>query len=459
MKKYIFLLLTLVFSLPSYSQLQLQVTHDPRVELLSVVYYLSGAYEYRQSYYSSYREDVDKYFEDFKDHDAVQLAYELRKQHIGFDAVMNFALKLNWDKQLTLREDVLDDPNDRWSQENERKMLKALNSFVKKTKFSVFYSIHENLYSAMTEQMQAIVNKLDVLWFDSFFEPREEKNFHVMTSILNGPQNYSVTINSSRGGAESTVVMGGCLPDDANMPMFVEADAFPILVHEFCHVYCNDLNSQHWDEMSAQAATVFSPVKAKLQSIAYGTPKIMMDETFVRSSVINYMKNHDPNYNVADALFEQTQLGFLLANDVTESLFRRDRSRYPTMASYMPVLVRDINAFDLAQYRKNIDSKSAHLLSCSVKDGSEIDASVSSIVFTFDKPMSGNVALHINEGVVFPPLANRTPPFSWSKSNKTLTVYVVLAPNTTYGFCVHESFSTEDGYPLDQNYYYTFSTK
>lgn len=460
MKNTLCCIILTIFSLQSFAQERLTVGHDPRTELMSVVFYLAGAPEYRMSQYGSYRRDVDSYFAPYQNHEAVKYAQEMRKQHIGYDAVMHYALKLNWNKDLTLADDVEDVDEHRWTDKSERKMLSALKDFVKKTNFVSFYVEHEQLYTEANIELQKIVDQLDVSWYDRFFEPREPKNFFVLTSILNGPQNYSITIPKKNGKKEITVVMGGCKPSVDDHPTYSGTDNLQLLVHEFCHAYCNDLNSSVWTDMEISAQTLFQSMEKKMRAIAYGTPKIMMDETFVRSSVINYMISHVPFYDANAEINEETERGFLLSRKMVDLLGKRNIQEYPTMETYMPVVVHEVNAFDMEQFKAENDAMCGHLVSCSVEDGSVVNANLKTLVLTFDKPMDGNVSLHGGQnGEEFPQLARRDPPFSWTKNSTQLTLYLDLKPGMTYGFCVHSSFTCANGYPLDKSYYFTFKTK
>lgn len=460
MKKSLIAFLTFIVALQGFAQEKILVAHDPRTELMSVLFYLAGAPEYGMSQYASYRREIDAYFAPYEELEAVKFARELRKQHIGYDAVMYYAMKLSWNDKLTLSEDILPDPSDRWTDKDERKMLSLLNKFVKKTDFVAFYVAHEEFYSQVNAEMQKIVDMLDVQWFDRFFEYRDHKNFSVITSIVNGPQNYSVSLPLKSGEKNTTVVIGGCTETLDERPTFVADNVLPLLVHEFCHAYCNDLNSAHWLDMDGSVGVIFEDVQQQMRSMAYSRPKIMMDETLVRSSVINYMMTHDALYDLNGAINEETQKGFLMTRKMVDLLSRRNLSRYPTMESYMPLVVNEVNAFDLAEFRKDNDAKCAHLIGCTIEDGSTVDAGLKTLVLTFDKQMDGNIKLYEGKnGERFPGLADRTPPFVWGKNSTQLTLYLALKPDTEYGFCVHQTFTNAQGYPLDKNYYFSFRTR
>ena len=72
-----------------------QVTVDPRVELLSVVFRLAGNDEYNQGRVPSYVSAVEEHFGEFRDNPVVVTARLLRwKRGVSYDAVMSLAVHL-----------------------------------------------------------------------------------------------------------------------------------------------------------------------------------------------------------------------------------------------------------------------------------------------------------------------------------------------------------------------------
>src|ERR1051326_6797911 len=77
---------------------------DQRVELMSIIARLAGYGEYVNNSFKLYANDVDSYFEKYKQHPAVQFAIKIRESNgIGFDAVMTMAVHLNPPPSLTPR--------------------------------------------------------------------------------------------------------------------------------------------------------------------------------------------------------------------------------------------------------------------------------------------------------------------------------------------------------------------
>jgi hypothetical protein len=66
---------------------------DPRIGLMSILFRLAGNNEYTQGRVPGYLQAIDRHFQAHRDHEAVQLARELRNADgVSFDAVIS----LNW---------------------------------------------------------------------------------------------------------------------------------------------------------------------------------------------------------------------------------------------------------------------------------------------------------------------------------------------------------------------------
>lgn len=66
---------------------------DPRIELLSVVqHFTSWADKRHTKYESRYKNEIEKYFQRFSEHKAIQLSQELTNNGFSYDAPPNFVL-------------------------------------------------------------------------------------------------------------------------------------------------------------------------------------------------------------------------------------------------------------------------------------------------------------------------------------------------------------------------------
>lgn len=457
-----------------FSQQVLTPKFDERTELLSVVFRLTDAHEYNLCQFPQYAKETDVYFADFKNDTAVSYAKKIHDISVNYDAPMSFALRLTWDHDtLALDRSLQEDENyrARWPEIYETHFLSLLNDFYRKSHFHQFYMSHQTLYEQTAQAMQTILNEIDFKWFQTFFVPSaadvEKTSYHVILSILNGPHNYGTQNKLANGDCQMFSVMGCCRSNDDNEPEYQKESVLPIIVHEFCHSYCNPLNDEFWNVLKSGARKVFKVVKEPMSKQAYGHPIIMMNETFVRASVICYMTSHYDDLEVEKLVKDEEALSFILVRDYVQALQNRENHRdsYPNMHTFMPQFRQILDNFSVSNYKKQQKAflKQCAHLTCSLTDGQkDVPSGETVITITFDKPMVPGIALSYGRlGVeAFPKLVKHDGNFfAWSDDHRKLQIFVQLEPATTYSLCIlGEHFNTEDGHRGIGKHFIDFTT-
>ena len=465
-KRLIVFFIGIILSFTAFSQSTAPINFDECVDLMSAVWRLSGSGEYNMCKIPQYAHDFDSVFAQFKDHKVVQLA-RLCKQESGisYDAVASYGLHLN----VNADGDVVLDDNfqeggdasfDRWSEQQKKDFLEPLNDFYHSAKFHDWYMSQKDLYAQVEDVFNAINQNVDYKWFGDYFGSQNNSQFRITLSLLVGPQNYGCSAKMKDGSIVLSPVIGCCQLDKEGNVFFDANMVLPIVIHEFCHHYCNPLNSQFWSLMEQQSEKVFMEKREQLKKSAYGSALTMMNETFVRSSVIRYMKTHYPQIVESDLVKEEEEKGFILTQTLCDVLqqYEQKRSDYATMSDYMPVLAKAVNDFDLKQYKKEQEklAKLNATYKVNIKNGAtNVPSGDFTVVVKFSKPMREGVALHYSSsGVDFPTFKG----YKWP-DDKTLNVDFLLEPSHKYGFVIYGSaFTTKDGHNAGKNMEINFST-
>lgn len=322
----------------------IQVSVDPRVELISIIFRLAGNREYNIDRVKSYVRDVEEHFGTHRDHPAVQLAVKLRKTRgVSYDAPMNLAVRLA--DAYTLETKVPFSPrppglDGRWPEEGTEEFLKETRRFVEDTKFAEFFEAHRPLYDEAVRRMKNLVNEdFHLEWFDKFFGARPGAEFHVVLGMLNGGSCYAARLKV--GGAEDLYcILGVSRCDRKGMPRFGRRD-LPTIVHEFCHSYANPLVDKHADDLAQAGQKIFPRVKAKMKRMAYGNWRTMMCESMVRACVIRYVMAANGRRAAGLAVISEQMLGFFWIKELSDLLgeYEADRETYPTLESFFPRIV------------------------------------------------------------------------------------------------------------------------
>lgn len=441
MKYFFTTIAALCLSLISFGQNNIPIDFDERVELVSAVFHLAGAQEYNSVKVPSYEASLDSAMAGFIDHQVVALAREYGDAYgISYDAVVAFSLHLKFASDSTLAFDGSfldggDDSFERWPEKARTDFLIALNDFYEKSGFHSWFESTAGIRADAVNSFDKIGGQVDLDWFESFFEKRDGARFKIILSILIGPNNYGCHARMADGTDLISPVIGCCQSNGEGNVGYKFDSVFPILIHEFSHSYCNPLDQKYWELMKRKAARVFRPVRKQLNSQAYDDPQNMVNETFVRASVICYLSDHFPDVNVEDLIFTEQTSGFMLTRTFVNSLMRRwqGSSKSQTMDEYMPNIAADMKSFSMRKYKKELREAEKLLVhySCNIRNRAKLPAGEFSFVLTFDRPMVENIALGYSaKGFDFPEAGN----YFWSEDKTTQTVVLNLKPGTKYGF-------------------------
>ena len=467
MKKNILLSLFILFSVQaSFAQNPIPAHFDECVDLVATVWRLSGAREYSRCDVPNYAHEVDSVFAAYKEHPVVQLARQYPQESgIGYDAVASYGLHLT----VTENGDIVLNDNfaeggdasfDRWTERQKKDFLEPLNDFYRTSHFHDWYLGKKDFHAQVEEAFNAINEKVDYSWFSSYFGPQSGSSFRIVLSLLVGPNNYGCSARLKDGSNALSPVIG-CCQLDGNGEVYYNANAvLSIVIHEFCHHYCNPLNDQFWPLMSKSAEKVYKEREEQMRQSAYGSALTMMNETFVRASVIRYMKIHYPQVDESALIKAEEEQGFILTQTLCEALkqYEQQRDKYATMNDFMPVYAQSVNDFDLKQYKKQQKelAKLNATYKVNIKNGAKnVPSGLFHLVIKFSKPMVDGIALYNSfSGADFPPFKS----YAW-RDDKTLEVVFLLEPSHQYGFAVMGSrFITQDGHTGGKNTEINFTT-
>ncbi|MHC4850186.1 MAG: DUF4932 domain-containing protein, partial [Planctomycetota bacterium] len=186
----------------------IEVTVDPRVELMSIIFRLAGSPEYNHlSSRSPYSRDVEAHFRNTR-HTVFAMAKRLRKERgIAFDAAMSLAVHCN-EKLEYAYDGRVERLDHRWRMDEVREFLALVRHFGQASKFDEFFAKHKPLYDAAVASHRAAAEQnAHIEWFDEFFGKKPEAEYVVILGMLNGPMNYGVGVRAN-GKEILTPVLG-----------------------------------------------------------------------------------------------------------------------------------------------------------------------------------------------------------------------------------------------------------
>ena len=318
------------------------------VELLCLVWRLMGAEEFNMCNVPKVYQSADSFFASMKNHEAVALAADYYRSGVSYDAVTAYGVHLVISDQgeITFDSNYVkgsDTSFDRWTNRQKEKMLPALNDFYQQSHFHEWYESLESLRQEAIRSFERS-NDVDFSWYNRFFGPQDNLSARVLLSFLIGPNNHGHSVVLTDGTKLLTPVMGCFRESSSGKPYY--SDDGTTLIHEFCHPYCNPLIAKYWNSIQGKVDWVYNLVAGQMSSMAYSNGQSMMNETFVRASVVRYFMTHagtDPE----QIMQREENRGFMLIRTVVDALGKREelQDEYATMDDFMPELVKAINDF------------------------------------------------------------------------------------------------------------------
>ena len=161
----------------------------------------------------------------------------------------------------------------------------------------------------------------------------------MIISFLNGTGNYSADFRTPDGHEELFCVLGASGTGGQGLPAF-RHDAASIVVHEFCHSYCNPLVDRHLRELQPSGEALFQRVSEKMRSQAYRGGATLVKESLVRACVVRYRRQYEGE-QVARAVIQfEKQNGFLWMSELADLLqdYEAHREQYPALEDFSPRL-------------------------------------------------------------------------------------------------------------------------
>ena len=327
----------------------IDVSVDPRVELMSIIFRLAGNKEYNACKIPKYDKDIKKYFKPYKDHSAIKFAAKLRKKRgTGYNAPM--ALAVHVDKVPNLNELVPLDSSpteldSRWQAEEAREFLEKARLFAQESNFGKFYNYHKPMYDkAVSDLTQLLENQAHFEWFEDFFGQKDKPHLSIVLGLANGSNSYAASV-VIKGKKRFYSVLGVWRRDLFGNPEFHRGYVGTIH-HELCHSYSNPIVFKYRDELRAAGQRMFAKLEDKMRSQAYAEWQTMMCEYVVRVCTIRYYKKYETS-RVKRIIKYDINRGFVGMRELNEvvSKYEDEREKYPTFESFFPRVVEFFNEY------------------------------------------------------------------------------------------------------------------
>jgi len=349
-------------------QNSLAVVVDPRMELLSIVQYLS---DYRTKHRSlvtqlefPYRRDVDEWFAKSEDHPVIGMFSRMSSKGFNFDAPPHVVLYLTHDLSLDpviFTDDALDVER-AGGKEQMTAFAEALSAFAMESRFAEFYKKHASSYKQIAEETMKTVGGGDNVGLLEKYYGEKRNSYSVIISPLFGHGAYGPRVERRKGVIDIYSIMGPTAVKDGT-PVFGTTSIFDFLQrHEFSHSFINPLTDKHW-ELADKYSNLFPPMKDKMKAQAYEKWKTVVNESIIRAvtSRLAYLVDgqeagdRERNKNMSE--------GFVFTDALVGKLeeYEQNRNKYPTLDSYYPELIKALDGFSQESVRALLPKESLNI--------------------------------------------------------------------------------------------------
>ncbi|WP_406241687.1 DUF4932 domain-containing protein [Tissierella carlieri] len=333
------------------SKNSINVSVDPRIELLSIVQILSNYPEKFPTLITKekfdYKDKVMDYFSEFKEHKAIKT---LEGMMPDFSYDVPPGLMLFMDKNFNVREDVelteyiierADGKN------NINELFESLKEFCIDTNFIDFFNDNSNYYNRIINStLELIPSDCNIIEDLEEYYGMKRKSYNVVLVSLYGNGAFGPNIDTKEDDTEIYSVLGCIGIDMMDLPMFGGWSFFTGLQqHEFSHSFINPITDKNYN-LAYSYEELFIPIKGKMRSMAYTNWGTCLNEHIIRALTSRFAY-HEDNLDGIRALEMEKETGFIYVETLFNKLeeYENNRDKYSTIEDFYPELLKSLDEF------------------------------------------------------------------------------------------------------------------
>ncbi len=317
---------------------RINVSVDPRIELLAVVQHLSG-YDILVQDALQYKDAVEKRFGDFRDHAAVRLFGEMRTDGFSYDAPPTAMLCVCAPPELAVQVAFTNYLARRaGGRERLEDFIKALRSFAEESDFMGFFEEQAGFYGEIVSEAQAAMGDTDyAATLEAYYGLQQNSYNLILAPLFRG--GYGPRLERDDGTFDVYNITGPWGVQDGQ-PQYGSPGAVKyICIHEFGHSFVNPIVEEFGTETNRYSA-LYEPIADEMKRQAYGGWLTCAHEHIIRA-VTARMAVHEAGEAAGRGMLSREYgRGFRYVKPLFEALerYEADRATYPTFRDFYPEL-------------------------------------------------------------------------------------------------------------------------
>jgi hypothetical protein len=332
----------------------LNVTVDPRIELLAVVQFLSN-YDQRTGLITKfdfpYKKEVKEYFSPYKDHPAVKLFEKMSADGFSFDAPPAAMLCLSDPPNLRLEVPFTPYLKQRaggWfflgrvprGEKKLKKFVEELRDFAQKTNFMAFFDAHKETFSKSVADAQKKMEGIDYTGTLENYYGLRNHSYDIILAPLFHPGGFGPRVKRVENVYDIYNICGPHGVEDG-IPVFGTREGFQQLAwHEFSHSFVNPI-TERYEKQIAKYSSLFDHIAEKMKKQAYPDWETCVREHIVRAVSTRLAYREGGKEAGEEALQYEKSQGFAYVEALCNRLeqYENHRDKYPTFVDFYPQLI------------------------------------------------------------------------------------------------------------------------
>nr|WP_276536536.1 DUF4932 domain-containing protein [Tissierella carlieri] len=334
------------------SKNSINVSVDPRIELLSIVQVLSNYNKIDDSLITEwdfeYKDKIIEKFSQYRNHKAVKQFKKMSNLGFSYDAPPG--LMLFMDKNFNVREDVelTEYIIGRAGGENNiNELFESLKEFCIDTNFIDFFNDNNNYYDRIINStLELIPSDSNIIEDLEEYYGMKQKSYNVVLVSLYGKGAFGPNIDTKEDDTEIYSVLGCIGIDTMDLPMFGDLGFFTGLQqHEFSHSFINPITDKNHN-LAYSYEELFIPIKDKMRSMAYTNWGTCLNEHIIRALTSRFAY-HEDNLDGIKVLEMEKETGFIYVEALFNKLeeYENNRDKYSTIEDFYPELLKSLDEF------------------------------------------------------------------------------------------------------------------
>ena len=333
---------------------KLQISIDPRMEILSTIQLLSNYQQINRD--AAYSQDIIKHFNKFSSQEAVILTNKLLQSKdyaFSYDAPVSFMLYISQPYELNRQNkysDYLLERNYRGN--NLEQYREAIKQFAEISEFEKFWNSKITFYNQILDLTIAEIGEKNIIEAldDYYNETQESYNIIISPSFLG---NYSAKIPGNDGKYNvytclSTTNIKGDIPylDLNNLRYYVW--------HEFGHSFVNPVVEKYANRL-ASSNKLFEPIKDNMSKQTYTDWETCVKEHIIRAIHVRLAELNIGSQSSKALLNNDIRRSFIYIEPLIEKLkdFENQRNKNNiTFSKFYPELLNVLDSLQRIEYWK-----------------------------------------------------------------------------------------------------------